>query len=97
MVEPLPLLHDLAQGALRRDQVGDRDDPAGAAVVQRVRHLPGRITLEQGLVAELGGQQRERLVDRPVELPDRGVALVLRRTVTVSRPLDRHKPLDGLA
>ena len=94
VVQALTLLDDLRHGEPGRGEVGHRDDLSGAAVVVLGRDLAARVAAEQRVLAQLGGQRRQPLTDRGVELADRRVPLVLGGGVGRARLLDRHEALD---
>ena len=94
--ESLALLDDLLERRDRRGQVGDGDDPPAAAVVQLVGHLPRRVAAEERLLAELGGEPLQRLLDRLVELADRLELVVLGRAVVLGGTLDLEEHFDGI-
>ena len=84
VLQALALLDDLLERGERRGQVGDGDDPAAAAVVERVGHLPRRVAAEERLLAELAGEPLQRLLDRLVELADRLELVVLGQAVVLA-------------
>ena len=68
--QALALAHDLVEGVQGGGEIGDLDQPAGAAVVVLGRHLaavPAAAGLREDLV---GAQGPQTLLDRGVEVPD---------------------------
>ena len=96
VLQSLTLLNDLPERRQGRLEVNDADDPAGAAVVELVAHLPGRVAAEERLLAQLGGEVPQRGFDRVVELADRLELVVLRKSLVLGGPLDLHEHLDRL-
>ena len=96
VLEALALLDDLLERAQPGGEVGDGDDPPGAAVVEGVGDLPRAVAAEELGLAHLTGEPLQRLLDRLVELAERLEVVVLGEAVVPGRPLDLEECLQRL-